>query len=258
MYARSGARAGLLRRDGGGACTCFATLAVFLLLRTIGYELDYGAVAWPPAWQSHRRKAARATSPKKVSPPLPPTMSARRSSRSASPASSTRRIIRRHHAGPPVGDLAAPALGRTLCPAAQNPPGPGGDDRVRCDCTRCWRAAISSGSGTPQGSRLRPIPPTPVLAACADFRHPSPARTTHRSSSCSAKPPARPGGPVLQRNCCGAAGARGKSARASCPALESRPIRISPTTRCAKLLALSRPQEALRAAPGLWRPGARR
>lgn len=35
-----------------------ATIAIFLLLRTIGYELDYSAVAWPPAW--HRVNESRA------------------------------------------------------------------------------------------------------------------------------------------------------------------------------------------------------
>jgi tetratricopeptide (TPR) repeat protein len=45
---------------GGTAAALYllATLAVFLLLRTIGYELDYVAVAWPPAW--HRIDESRA------------------------------------------------------------------------------------------------------------------------------------------------------------------------------------------------------
>jgi hypothetical protein len=45
---------------GGTALTLYllAALTVFLLLRTIGYELDYAAVAWPPAW--HRINESRA------------------------------------------------------------------------------------------------------------------------------------------------------------------------------------------------------
>ena len=31
-------------------CGALTVLAVFLLLRTIGYKLDYSDVAWPPAW----------------------------------------------------------------------------------------------------------------------------------------------------------------------------------------------------------------
>ena len=36
----------------------FTTFAAFITLRTIGYELDYAAVAWPPAW--HRIDESRA------------------------------------------------------------------------------------------------------------------------------------------------------------------------------------------------------
>jgi tetratricopeptide (TPR) repeat protein len=45
---------------GGTAASLYllATLAVFLLLRTIGYELGYAAVGWPPAW--HRINESRA------------------------------------------------------------------------------------------------------------------------------------------------------------------------------------------------------
>jgi hypothetical protein len=43
----------------GAAAYLGATLAVFLFLRTVGYPVHYGSIAWPPAWHQVREARGR-------------------------------------------------------------------------------------------------------------------------------------------------------------------------------------------------------